>query len=209
MNPHWSPDGTQILFSDGITAKIYSVSPEDARPRRLLSEDDEIVRDPDWSPDGKKLVFARGDFRDEKNEDLRIADLAGHQVSAIPGSTGLYDPSWSPDGRFIAAVAFDKSPLRVFDVKTQNWRTLSTNGSATFPTFSRDSQHIYFLRYGNDQGVFRIGVNGEKLERVADLTNMHLTGFWGFSFSLDPTDATIVTRDVGTDDIYALTLEAQ
>jgi hypothetical protein len=39
------------------------------------------------------------------------------------------------------------------------------------------------------------------------MKNLHSTGSFGFSISLDPTDAPLVTRDAGTDDIYALTLE--
>jgi hypothetical protein len=30
---------------------------------------------------------------------------------------------------------------------------------------------------------------------------------YGFSMSLDPTDSPLVLRDIGTNDIYALTLE--
>jgi len=207
--PRWSPDGTQILFSDGADAKIYTVPSEGGSPRRLLSDDKEVVRDPDWSPDGKKFVFARGDFRDLKNEDLRIVDVASNQVTPIPGSKGLFAPIWSPDGRYIAAMAWEGPQLRIFDVKTQKWRGLPTNGLALFPTFSRDSQYIYFLRSGSDQGIFRIDVNRVNLEKFADMSSFHFTGFWGYSITLDPTDAPIVTRDVGTEDIYALTLEAK
>jgi eukaryotic-like serine/threonine-protein kinase len=77
-----------------------------------------------------------------------------------------------------------------------------------FPSFSHDSRYIYFLRFGHDQGVFRIPVNGaKKEERIVDMTNWHITGFMGFSMTLDPTDAPLVLRDTGRDDIYALTLE--
>ena len=39
------------------------------------------------------------------------------------------------------------------------------------------------------------------------MSDLHLTGFFGFSITLDSTDAPLVTRDVVTEDIYALTLE--
>ena len=207
LHPHWSPDGTQILFSDGGQSMIYTVPSEGGSPRMLLAESNQPLRDPDWSPDGKKIVFARGEFRDLKNEDLRIMDVASHQVSLIPGSDGFVAPSWSSDGEYIAALAWEDPRLHVFDVKAQKWRGLTTDGPALFPTFSRDSRYIYFLRYGSDQGVFRIGVNGGTPEKVADMSDLHLTGFFGFSITLDSTDAPLVTRDVVTEDIYALTLE--
>jgi hypothetical protein len=63
------------------------------------------------------------------------------------------------------------------------------------------------LRYGEDQGVFRVPATGGKVERVVDMTNWHLTGSAQAFMSLDPTDAPLVLRDTGSDDIYALTLE--
>jgi len=45
------------------------------------------------------------------------------------------------------------------------------------------------------------------MARVVDMTDWHLTGNFGFGTSLDPTDAPLVLRDTGSDDIYALTLE--
>jgi hypothetical protein len=53
--------------------------------------------------------------------------------------------------------------------------------------------------------IFR--ARGRGVERVVDMSDWHLTGFWGFSITLDPTNAPLVLRDVGTEDIYALTLE--
>jgi hypothetical protein len=50
-------------------------------------------------------------------------------------------------------------------------------------------------------------VTGGKEERVVDLSKLHITGLFGFSMTLDPTDAPLIVRDVGSDDIYALTLE--
>jgi Tol biopolymer transport system component len=206
--PRWSPDGAHILFSDGIAGKIYTVPSSGGSLQNLLPEEGKIVRDPEWSPDGKKFVFARGGFRDPKNEDLCIEDLSLHQMSPLPGSTGLFGPSWSPDGKYIAAMAAQgPQQLRVFDVRTQTWRELAVNGPALWPAFSKDSRYVYFMRVGVDQGFFRIGLNGEKMERVVNMADWHFTGFWGFTYTLDPMDQPIVTRDVGTEDIYALTLD--
>jgi DNA-binding response OmpR family regulator len=46
-------------------------------------------------------------------------------------------------------------------------------------------------------------------ERVADLKDWHITGFLTTCLALDPTDNPMLLRDVGTDDIYALTLETK
>jgi hypothetical protein len=138
---------------------------------------------------------------------LCILDVSSGRIETVPGSTGFFSPRWSSDGRYIAGLDRNASNLQVFDLKTQRWTTLTANGDVQFPSFSHDSRFIYFLQSGRDQGVFRIPVTGGSPERVADLRDWHLIGLVGYSMSLDPTDAPLVLRDAGSDDIYALTLD--
>jgi DNA-binding winged helix-turn-helix (wHTH) protein/Tol biopolymer transport system component len=212
-NPRWSPDSKQILFntasSDSQHSAINLVSADGGVPQRLLPGDPTDMHDANWSPDGKRVLFAHGAFP-SANEDLRILDLDSGQVTVVPGSSNMWSPRWSPDGRYILAMYNEqRRTLPIFDFKTGQWSTLSVggDGEVDFPSFSRDSRAIYFLRLAHDQGVFRIPVTGGNEQRVVDMTDIHLTGYFGFSMSLDPTDAPLVLRDVGSDDIYALTLE--
>ncbi len=78
-------------------------------------------------------------------------------------------------------------------------------GACSFPTWSSDSQFIYFVLAGADRGVFR--VSGGNAERVVDLKGFRSTGVFDLWFGLDPIDTPMLIRDVGTADIYALTLE--
>ena len=66
---------------------------------------------------------------------------------------------------------------------------------------------IYFLKYRKDPGVYRVRVPGGEAELVKDLKDVHTTGYYGIWLGLDPTDAPLLSRDLGTRDIYALTLE--
>jgi Tol biopolymer transport system component len=208
VNPRWSPDSRQILFMSRLPnghSALYLVSADGGNPIKLVPETDVDTRDGSWSRDGTRVLFDC--FAPEKR-DLRILDLNSRQITTIPGSTGLESSRWSPDGRYMAAVVYSShKELRVFEFKTQRWLSLPTGGDVEFPSFSRDSRFIYFLRYGRDQGVFRISVTGGKLQRVVNMSNWHLTGSYGFSMSLDSTDAPLVLRDIGSNDIYALTLE--
>lgn len=209
VNPRWSPDGAQIVFTDGYDPDhfiSYIVPSEGGRPRRLILSDDGEETDPNWSPDGQKVVFAERSGK-PKTEELRMLDVASHQVVSVPGSAGLYSPHWSPDGRTIAALARVAPYLRLFDVASQRWSVLPTTGIVAFPCFASNGQTIYFLRYGLDQGIFRIRIARGKEERMADKKDWHLAGLAGMSLALDPTDAPLMMRDIGSDDIYALTLE--
>jgi hypothetical protein len=61
----------------------------------------------------------------------------------------------------------------------------------------------------DDPGVFRARVSGGNAERVVDLKGFRYTGAFTRWMGLDPTDTPMLLRDVGTDDIYALTLEGK
>jgi DNA-binding winged helix-turn-helix (wHTH) protein/Tol biopolymer transport system component len=212
VNPRWSPDSRQILFTvqtlDGRLA-IYLISADGGDAQKLLADDEVEKADANWSPDGKRILFDWGPINGTpEKRDLRIFDLVSRQVTTVPGSTGLWSTRWSPDGDYIAALTNPDTGMRIFDVKTQRWTALATRGAiVAFPSFSRDSRYIYFLRCANDQGVFRIPVTGGNEERVVDGNQWHTTGYDGCSMSLDPTGAPLILRDVGSNDIYALTLE--
>jgi Tol biopolymer transport system component len=210
-NPRWSPDSKEILYMavspDGHWL-IRRISSADGTPQWLMSGSNDDMSDPNWSPDGTKVVFSTGTLAAPEKFDLRIVDLNTRQVTVVPGSTGKWSPRWSPDGRYIAAFIRPQiNHLPVFDLKLQRWLDLPVNGAVQFESFSHDSKFIYSLRCAKDQGVFRIPVTGGKEQRVVDMSGWHLTGYVGCSMSLDPTDAPLVLRDTGSDDIYALTLE--
>jgi len=211
LNPRWSPDGAQILFFQYDWAghmRSYIVPSQGGTPRPLLPEDNEGQGDPNWSPDGHKIVFSTLETPGESSGvfNLRVLDLASHQITTLPGSEGVWSPRWSPNGRFIAGLN-GGGGMKIFDFETQRWSEVQRMGACSFPTWSSDSQFIYFVLAGADRGVFRVRVSGGNAERVVDLKGFRPTGAFGLWFGLDPTDTPMLIRNIGTDDIYALTLE--
>ena len=119
----------------------------------------------------------------------------------------MFSPHWSPNGQFIFASSLNLSNLYLFDVKTQRWSTLY-KGLFAYGTWSSDGRFIYFVRYTSDPAaVLRIPVTGGEAKLVVGLKDFRFAGPFGLWFGLDPTDAPLMLRDVGTSDIYALTLE--
>jgi Tol biopolymer transport system component len=208
---NWSPDGTQILFMatppHGSSTRAYLVSSQGGIPRLLLPGEAGQETDPNWSPDGRKIVFSTSrESGDDPKSVICILELDRNHVTTLPGSVGMFAPRWSPDGHSIVTLNPKSLGLNIFDIRTQRWST-PYKGPAGFPTWSRDSHSIYFLRFQDNLGVFRIPVTGGDAERIADLKGVHYTGYYSVWFGLDPTDAPLLLRDIGTSDVYAVALE--
>ena len=207
--PSWSPDGKRLLFV-GLTQReneyqTYIVSSEGGAVRRLFPRDGGPQTDPDWSPDGKRIVYSTSPLggRDPKST-IRVLDLTTGSVTTLPGSEGMFSPRWSPDGKYISASTFDQLSINLFDRAAQHWTVLH-KGIIAFPAWSADSRFIYYLSYVDDPGVFRVRVADGAVERILSLMNVGYTGTLGSWMGLDPTDAPLMLRDRGTNDIYALT----
>jgi len=208
--PRWSPDSSQILFSqqEGENdSRIFIVSAQGGRPRPLLPEFNDSNASGSWSPDGRQVVFdAWEPAAGSRKHAIRILDLGSRQIMKIPGEMAA--PSWSPDGKSLAALASGTGALTLYDFEMKKWSTL-TNSRIDFPTWSRDSKFIYFSLASEDQGIYRIRSTGGKVERILDLKGFRFASVFEFEtwFGLDPDDQLMLQRDIGGDDIYALSLE--
>jgi Tol biopolymer transport system component len=206
--PRWSPDGNEIIFyssTPGKPEKIYAVSAEGGSARQLMPDDPKPQLDPNWSPDGSKIVFSASSLGGVDSA-IEVFDLGNHQVSTLPGSQGLFSPRWSPDGRYIIAMPVNSLSLMLFDFRTEKWSEL-LKGSSAFPNWSRDGRYVYFLHRPDNPAVLRIEVSERKVERVADLKSLPITGYYGIWLGLAPDDSPLLLRDAGSQDIYALDWE--
>ena len=217
--PRWSPDGSQIVFMSwpfDSLPKLYVVSSAGGNLRPLVPEDKGALDNPNWSPDGQRIAFSRvpdsrlaqRGFHGNTRGIVYILDVATHQVSTLPGSEGFWGPRWSSDGRFLETESDDALSIKVFDFTTQRAWVLPIGAKAEWHAWSRDGRFIYFTSLMMDHpGVFRLPVQGGKPEMVVDLKGFRSTGLFGDYFRLDPTDAPLMLRFNGSDDLYALTLE--
>jgi len=62
--------------------------------------------------------------------------------------------------------------------------------------------------FGSDPALYRVRITDHKLERIVGLKGIRLTiGFAGTWCGLAPDDSSLLLRDVGSQEIYALDLQ--
>jgi len=212
--PRWSPDRTQIAYVDiqpGRPWKTFLISAQGGTPQEMLAENAAQV-DATWSPDGKKIAFGRT-MATGSSEGLAIyiIDLVTHQASTVPGSENLFSPRWSPDGRYLAALSLDAAKLLLFDFKTQKWSDWITEpGAVGYPNWSQDGSYLYYDNTFTDYPTYRrVKVGQTHSELLVDLKGiprysaLPAVGWSGIA----PDGSALFTRDLSTDEIYALDLE--
>jgi Tol biopolymer transport system component len=211
--PHWSPDGTQIAFmasEPGQPWKLYLISSQGGPPKPLTKE---RVNESDltWMPDGKSLVFGHMPWLQYANSSessgIEKLDLKTGQISALPGSQGLFSPRVSPDGRYVAALTADSKKLMLYEFGTRKWSALA-QATFAYGSWSHDSRYVYLEDYSRGDDIVRVSVHGgppEVLQSVKDMPRG--SDPWASWLGLGPDDAPLLMRDQSTQEIYALELQ--
>jgi len=211
--PRWSPDGTRIAYSAadlGKPFKVFLISAQGGVPEELLPEYAQEV-DATWSADGTQIAFGRLPFGDVKSVNIQVADVKSHTAWTLPGSDGLFSPRWSPDGRYIAAIGVQGSTkLTLYDFRTKQWSDWFTEtNNITYSEWSADSQYLSWSNFVTTHPTCRRIKLGEHqaqdLFAIKDLRRY--IGIFGPWSSQAPDGSRLFTRDLSTQDIYALDME--
>jgi DNA-binding winged helix-turn-helix (wHTH) protein/Tol biopolymer transport system component len=204
VTPQWSPEGTQIVFTDvepGKTWKIYVIATAGGKAEEIMPGDDLAEIDPSWSPDGKSIVFGRSVA--EAARSIQRIDLKTHAISTLPGSEGLFSPRLSPDGRYIAAFPADASKLMLYDFRTERWKAIGS-GPFQFNTWSRDAKKVYLLDKNGDNEIVRFDVASSKFERVVSLKHIEQGNREWVGLAED--ESPLLVLDKSVSDVYRLDL---
>jgi serine/threonine protein kinase len=162
--PQWSPDSTQIVFSDWH--QLYLVSVDGGSPEKLIPDPHNEVA-PSWWPDGKAIAF--NDFPLPGHiPGIQVLDLTTRKISIMNGSEGFYVPSWSPDGKYLVAIAQNPSRMVLYSVQSSTWKKL-----IEFPAgwgywvWSSDSKSLYMTMMEEQPGIYRLSIPDGNWSQVA------------------------------------------
>jgi len=145
-----SPDGTQLVISDGSQGDhqslVYIVPIGGGTPRRITQKSPSYWHG--WSPDGKTLAFVgerNGEF------DIYAIPAAGGEETRLTTAPGLDDgPEYSPDGKYIYFNSERTGHMQIWRMRTDgSEQEQITFGEENdwFPHLSPDGQQIVFVTY--------------------------------------------------------------
>ncbi len=209
--PVWSPDGAQILYESYAMGKNWRAQsvPFQGGPSEDAIPGGAGGVDFNWTPDGSQMIFSKGPNYPPVS--IFILDLKTQQRSEFPGSQGLFSPRISPDGHYLAALSQDSSTLKLYDFRTQKWTDWFTEpGNIAYPTWSKDSQYLYFDNFMTDHPTSRrvkLGdTHSEELFSLSGLRRFSGTasGTWG---GLTPDNSRLYVQDLSSQEIYSLQLQ--
>lgn len=138
VQPHWSPDGSQILFTRYWVSGGASIMRVNADGQKLVDLTPSFSRsvqniDPNWSADGSRIVFASN--RDG-NFDLYTMNTWGQEVARLTKTnspTANIEPDWAPNGKGIVfsrqgigTDRFETSSLYVVDSASRTTTRLTS-----------------------------------------------------------------------------------
>jgi serine/threonine protein kinase len=203
--PQISPDGSKVAFTD-TEGVAYVVAAEEKTPRKITDN----AWGPTWSADANLVTFVSiipGKSQDDKDSvQTKIADLRNGNVSVVPGSLGISAPQFVGQDTLVATTQ-DQAKVILFNFKTQKWSELAAKAEKFVDLqVSPNRQYVYCTTGGNNPEVLRIKFANHAIAAIAPLKDLHrVDDPWSGTYvSVAPDGSPIVTRDTGTQEVYAL-----
>jgi Tol biopolymer transport system component len=146
---HFSPDGTQIVFSHQVNedalSDLWIMNADGSNPRNLTNTTDNIESEPVFSPDGQKIAYL---FAWPGGFEIYTMNVDGTNRTPLTARHFDLSPGWSPDGQKLAFTRATASGFEIFTVPvTGGEPTQLTSGTERInlsPVWSPDGSQIAF-----------------------------------------------------------------
>lgn len=165
--PHWSPDGTSIVFQSdcGGTYDIWQMSASGNSPFMLIGSQGYDDREAHYALSGDQIVYVRHELgvSYNTNGDIRIYSNGSDRSTGLSGR----GPVFSPDGSKLAYMHLDGGTWQIFvyDFDSGENSQITFGGDdSRWPAWSPDGQEIaYNSATGqgtNPTGIWTVSADG-------------------------------------------------
>jgi eukaryotic-like serine/threonine-protein kinase len=197
--PHISPDGTKVAFTSLHTDDLMVVDMNGGLPPRTIAKGDGVNWNQarNWSPDGNLLLI------NIKGE-IAIYDMRTGKTSVVPSSQDRW--GYWIDQNSILGLSPDSAKFLTYDLRTQKWTDLVTVGVDRAWQVSPDGKYVYYETGGEEPKAWRLRFADRKIEMLTSMKEASRARDLGWVGDIDaaPDGSPIFTRDLGTQEIYAL-----
>ena len=188
----WSPDGSQILFTDSGKEHgppVDAVEADGSHLWRLKTASGYLpsgyagaIRYFDISADGSRIVYSTCAYSElDDDYEIAVSNIDGTDTERLTenSESELY-PVWSADGTRLAFVR--RSQLTIYRVATGDWASVPIDVAPIQPAWSPDGRTIAFLAYarrpefysddwsdlrkGARVHVYTVGADGSGLKQI-------------------------------------------
>jgi DNA-binding winged helix-turn-helix (wHTH) protein len=199
--PQLSPDGSRISFSTP-NGDVFMIASGGGDPKKIASH----AYGPAWGPEGNRLIYMSPVAPTNNSEadtlELSTFDMRTGTATVVPGSKGKIG-AFFVDQDTIVAAAENTSKLFLYDFKAQQWSDL-WSGKFVEWHLSVDRKYVYCTT-GDELTAIRIRLSDHKVETIVSLKDLRLiSDFNTLKLSVAPDGSPLFTRDIGTQEIYAL-----
>jgi hypothetical protein len=174
--------------------QIYLVDMNGGQPQRIIDQGGGGY----WSPDGNSLVF-------QGPGGLQILDLRTRKISSVPGAEHIWGPFWPTQDTLVAGTSLPngQSKYLSYDFKTQKWTDLFTAKMENL-AMSPDNKYLYFTTGGPEFELRRFRFDDHKIELITNVKDLPQLRDGYTQINAAPDGSVVFTRDISTQDIYAL-----
>ena len=166
FEPHWSPDGSKIVYTND-DGKIYVIDADGGNRINLSANASGPEFGANWNPDGTKIIFNTTD-----TGDIWLMNSDGTGRERILDAPAAYHPHISPDG--LKVTYTDQGNIYTANIDGSNVTLVADGvGWLGWPRWSPDGTTIAFFGYYYEDSpsymqVFTVSLGNLSVTQLTD-----------------------------------------